>query len=235
MSDVTKLLERAAALKAARTQWETLGQELAEVLDPSRASFTAARVPGERLHDKTYDSTPMLARRGLVAGLGGLLRPKTIKWFEIEALDEALNEEDENRAWLQNAGERLWNAIYNRKAKFIERAGQTDNELITFGTGGLFVGESRQLSGFLFRNIPLKNLYLDLNEDGDVDTAFILSMLTPRQAVQRYGEENLGAKTREAAQDPKGRAMPFWHAILPRAAFSCGDRLSSGRYSTFQP
>ncbi len=217
MTEVADLLARHKALKSARGQWESLWQELAEVLLPNRANFTTPGVPGEKKTDRIYDSTPMLARRGLASAVDGLLKPPTSQWFHIRAEDEELNDDDEVKAWLGDVERRIFNAIYDRRAKFIRRSGEADNDLVTFGTGILFTGENRQLDGLRFRAIPLSDGLIAENEDGEVDTIFIESRLSARQAAQRFGDDNLGVKTLEALRDGKpDEKFPFLQIVLPR-------------------
>jgi len=109
-------------------------------------------------------------------------------------------------------------AIYNRAARFIQKSGEVDSELVSFGTGVLFVGEAARLDRLLFRAVPLKDAFLVANDEGDVDTVYIRSRLTARQAAQRYGRDNLGDKTKEAldGQKPEQRFV-FLQAVMPRA------------------
>ena len=67
------LLDRHARLKAERSVWERHWQQLAEVMLPKRAEFTAPSMPGEKRTAEIYDGTPMLARRGLATAIDGLL------------------------------------------------------------------------------------------------------------------------------------------------------------------
>lgn len=216
-ADVADLLARWKRLEADRRVWESHWQELAEVLLPNRASFTGETVKGARKTDGIYDSVPMLARRGLASALDGLLKPKTSKWFTVRASDDELNDQDAAKAWLQEAEDRMFQALYNRQARFIQKSGEVDNDLVTFGTGILFTGEARSLNRLLFRALPLKDCFLAVNQEGDVDTLFVRARLTARQAEQRYGREALGAKTREAleAAKPEQRFV-FLQAVMPR-------------------
>jgi hypothetical protein len=228
-ADVADLLARWKRLEADRRVWESHWQELAELLLPNRASFTGEQVAGARKTERIYDSVPMLARRGLASALDGLLKPKTSKWFTIRAADDELNGRDAAKAWLQEAEERMFQALYNRQARFIQKSGEADNDLVSFGTGILFTGEARGLNRLLFRAVALQDGFLAVNDEGDVDTLFVRSRLSARQAEQRYGRAALGPKTREAleANRPEQRFV-FLQAVLPRAGRDPrkGDRLN---------
>ena len=215
--EIEELLSRHKRLKDARRVWEGHWQELAEVMLPRRADFTTQRIAGERRSEHLFDGTPMLARRGLAAAIDGLLKPKTARWFRVKALDERLGEEETVQRWLEIAEERLYRAIYSRRARFIQRSGEVDEDLVTFGTGVLFIGEGRDLNRLLFRSYHLKDVVLSENGDGEIDSLFITLRLSARQAAQRFGEAALGADTREALKAGEAdKVFSFLQAVTPR-------------------
>ena len=216
--DIDDLLSRHKRLKDQRRLWESHWQELAEVMLPRRADFTSERIAGERRADELFDGTPMLARRGLASAIDGLLKPKTARWFRIKALDEGLDEDEQVKRWLEVAEERLYRALYDRRARFIQRSGEVDEDLVTFGTGVLFVGEGQALNRLLFRSFHLKDVVLAENGEGEIDTLFISLRLTARQAAQRFGEAALGKDTREALTNGgEDKPFTFLQVVTPRA------------------
>lgn len=216
---IDELLRRHKKLKEERRLWEAHWQELAEIMLPRRADFTGAIQAGEKRTNKIYDSAPMLARRGLAAAIDGLLKPKTSRWFHIEPEAVGWDEDEAAKAWLEQAEERLRQAIYNPKAKFIERTGEVDDDLVTFGTGCIYIGEDRSRRRLLFRSVHLKDVFPAENADGDIDGVYVTLTLTARQAAERYGEDGIGAKTKEAlvGRNPEpDRKFPFLWAVTPR-------------------
>lgn len=217
MTEVQDILQRHKRLKTERGQWEQHWQDLAEVMLPRRADFTVTSVAGERRTNNIYDGTAMLARRGLASAVDGLLKPKTTRWFHMKPQDEDLAEDDEVKRWIDHAEDRLYRAIYNRQARFIQRSGEVDNDLVTFGTGVMFTGESQDRSRLMFRSYHLKNVCIGENADGEVDTVYVTMRLSARQAAQRWGEENLGRKTKEALQQGRNpdERFTFLQAVNP--------------------
>ena len=218
-SRVALVLERHKSMDSARGQhWLQHWQELADVMLPRRADFVARTTPGERRTENVYDGTPMLARRALASAIDGLLKPKTARWFRIRVQDDAVNEDDEARRWFEDAEKRMWAAIYARKAHFVQRSGEVDNDLVTFGTGVLFIGERRDLGGLMFKSIHLRDALVDENADGEIDTLYQTIWCTPRQAKQKWGEENLSTRVKEALKTPaeKDKLFRFVQAVFPR-------------------
>lgn len=198
---ITQVLSRLDALKSNRGTWELHWQDLAEVLLPNRADFIRERFPGERRFTEIYDSVPMMMRRGLATALHSLLKDKQSKWLFVDPADDELKQDEDVRLWTENTEDRMIAAIYARRAHFIQRSGEVDNDLVTFGTGALFIGENKDKDALLFRAHHLKDTWVAENSDGEIDTIYLRRMLTPRQAAQRWGKENLGDKVRQALED----------------------------------
>lgn len=218
MNAVADLLARHKKLKANRRNWEHTWQELAEVLLPRRADFTyETTVDGERRTDNVYDSVPMQARRSLSTAIDSLIKPRNVQWFHVRPRNEDLTRDEEVMQWSEIVAKRMFNAIYAREARFIQRSGEVDNDLVTFGTGVLFIGESKRPGSLLFRSFHLRDVIICESSEGVVDTVMITMKLTARQAAQRYGEDNLGEKARDALRQGKmDTQFEYLWVVMPR-------------------
>ena len=218
MTKITDALDRFKRLQSERHELNRLWDEVAEVLAPERGGF-AGRVDSR---GKMFDSSPIIAKRGMVNAIGSFMRPKTAapgKWYDIFTEDEGLMEIGAVKGWVDHAEGRLWSALYNPRAKFIHATGKTDHDTVLFGAGALFTGTRKDRGGLLFRNFHMRGAYIARNSDGDVDTVFVIEELTARQAEQRWGKENLGEKTREALSGPDkdvDRKFRFLWLVEPR-------------------
>jgi hypothetical protein len=220
MSEAVELLDKHKSLSARRDQWRPLWQELAEIFLPSQAHFTSPMVPGREAQRELYDTTPMQARRGLATAIDGLLKPSTTRWFWMTAGDEELSEIDEVKAWFDDVQERMWRAIYNPRARFIESSGAVDNDLATFGLGHLWIVENTNRNGLAFKALFIGDVAFDENADGVIDTYTLTRRFTARQAQQRFGNK-IPPKVAEELRNPAkaGQApktFEFVQCILPR-------------------
>lgn len=209
---VLDALDRWKVLQGIRTAFDSHWQELAERLLPKRADFTTDSYPGSKRTQEIYDSTPLQARRGLSSAVDWMLKPRNHKWFAIRTVDEDLQEDESVQFWLEDVEKRMWNAIYNPQARFIARSGEVDDDLVTFGTGNLFI--ARNGNNLLFRAYHLRDSWIAENETGDVDTMFLRRKITARQALQRgYTSE----KITQALRDNKPETMcTYLHVVMPR-------------------
>lgn len=186
-------------------------QALADILHPTRGGFTKEFQEGQEVNTGLYDSTPMQARRGLAAAIGGLVRPSEAGGLNMKSEDEKLNEIDVVKRWFATVTDRMWAAIYSPAARYIQQSSAVDNDLATFGLGYLWTEENRRKSGLSFRAIHLARIAFDENSDGLVDTVAVTKHLTARQAAQKWGEEALGKKVLEALRStkPSAKDQPF--------------------------
>lgn len=218
-TEVEDLLSEWQGAEHQKGPWMDHWQELAEVFLPGRADFTQSRFEGEKRTEKIFDGTPLIARRGLASAINGLLKPKTTRWFRVTPVDDDLADDDEVKEWLELVDERMWRAIYNPRAKFVQASSETDDDLVTFGTGVLMIRESKNLNHLLFRSQHLKHISFMQNSEGDFDTGFSVMNLTPRQAVQEFGEEKVGLKTRELLKDAAAArrfiTLPYLRVVKP--------------------
>lgn len=223
---VKELIVRQQSLSSQRGVWESHWQDLADYMLPRRAEFTGERTPGQKRTEKQFDGTPLQAARGLATSLDGMLKSKTTQWFGIKSEDEALGELPEVKAWLDDAERRMNSALYNPKARFLQRSAEVDLDLVVFGTGVMFIGESVGAGRLLFRTHHLKDTYIAENSDGDIDTMFRPFQLTARQAIQKFKTfGNLSPEIHKAAASDKDQdtKFKFLHAVLPAEEY--GERV----------
>ena len=222
MMGVRRIIESTQRLRGERSQLNSLWEEIAEVLSPERIGFTNSTKNISRRTDKIFDTQPITAKRGLVNALGSMLRPKSSapgKWFDIVPDDPKLLDQRAVKEWIEFAEDRLWKALYNPKAKFIESTGEVDDDLVTFGTGAGFLGTSKDQSGLLFRSFHLNSVYIETDADNDPATVYIIENLSAVQAAEKWGKENLGNKTLEALDnesDAGSKKFPFYWCVSAR-------------------
>ncbi len=219
---VDEIVGEEHALRSDRSTWHDHWQACADTMHPRRGRFTASIVPGERLHTKLYDSTPIQARQGLASSIDGLLKPKTAKWFSLTLENTRLAKRDDVKRWLEACEDRLRRAMYNPKARFIPATRATDNDLVTFGTGCVFIGERQRRDGLLFRDYALHNTVIDTDDDGNIKRIYIQQHYTPRQAAARYGKDKISEtieKELSAEKKNSHQRFRFIWCVKPRHEF----------------
>lgn len=225
------LVKRAKQVRENQSVWHQHWDDLARVMIPRLLGFSEQQVAGASRVDELFDGTPMRAARGLANAIAAMLRPDGEKWFFVKAEDDALNDDDEARVWLEDATERLRTALENPKARFRDTMGASDLALVVFGTGPYFIGESKNLSHLQFQNIHLKDAGIDWDEEADAYAFYRFRRYTARQAEERFGFANLGQATIDKLKANKvDERCEYIHAVLPRR-----DRMVKGVFSKNMP
>tara|TARA_R110002153_G_scaffold50292_2_gene141552 strand:- start:3864 stop:5552 length:1689 start_codon:yes stop_codon:yes gene_type:complete len=206
MDKAATIVDKAKQLQNERGQLNHMWEEIAEVLAPERVGFvsnlTSEGSTNVKRESKIYDTTPLMAKRSLVNAIGGMLRPKSAapgKWFDITPEDDTILDKDKAaKEWVEFAEDRLWKALYNPKAQFIQATGEVDDDLITFGTGAGFLGMRRDKKGFLFRSFHLAKTFIEMDYDNQPNSVYIIEWLTAKQAAAKWGRENIGKTAQKA-------------------------------------
>lgn len=220
-----------------RSQLDMLFEEIAEVLSPERIGFTST-LKVNRQSDKIYDTQPITSKRSLVNAVGGMLRPKSSapgKWFDILPEDETLENAEGVKEWLEFAEDRFWRALYNPKAQFIQATGETDDDLITFGTGAIYTGIRKDQSGLKFKAFHLKDTFVLVDDDNNPQGAVIREHLTVNQAVMRWGKESLHATLLKiyVGTDTEAKAKPYLFIWTVKPRHDRDPRVKSNKHMPF--
>lgn len=221
---VKDLVKRAHDVRSRQSNWFAFWDDLARVHVPRLLGFQEGHPMGQSRVDDIYDGTPMRAARGLANSIGALMRPEGERWPFVRAEDDRINDDEEARFWMEDAGERLRNAFDNPRARMRQVASEVELGLVVFGTAPFFVGESRRLNRLHFRAFHLRDIALDWDEEGLL-AAYRFKKLNVRQAEAAFGEKNLGDRAREMIRDKKiDEKLTYINAVLPRQ-----DRMVTGR------
>lgn len=233
----TDIVARMDALANYRVQWETQWDEVAKYCLPDVARF----MPGSsQLNPSSYDAFaqgPVSVERGrarfddtalravdrLAAGMESLVTPQNEKWHGLEVTDPLAPEEsDEEKEYFETYRDYMFKVRYDARSGFINAHQKALRSAIALGTGVVFIEENMGSSAFavpaLYRYLPMSQVYLAVNAQGEPDTLYRKFSLSARQAIQKFGKDSVAdgiLRSAEQASD-KDRQFEFIHAIQPR-------------------
>lgn len=216
------ILSRHNQLKADRQNFDTIWQELADVIQPRKNNITVRQTPDAGENADLYDTTAVDANMVLGAGQLSYITPASDRWMAYE-FPEALRSKDggsvpdEAAKWFQQCTEIAHREI--GRSNFYTEVHEMYLDRGGMGTGCLYVAEGKRTTlNFCCHAIGTYSIAED--EEGYVDTVFREFKMTARQAVQRFGKDSLGEKVKAAYESPKPEAMDqkftFVHAVFPR-------------------
>jgi hypothetical protein len=210
-------MKRFEALRQERQPFEPVWEDVADFMGAEYQGFASVSSSSalKRKRPERLDATARRAANIFSAGmLSGASSPSQ-RWFSLSLEDDDLAGHPAARGWLQDV-EDLFCSIFAQRGYYREQTlGYHQSGL--FGWQCLYVDETPE-AGIRFRALPLSEVYVAENHQGEVDTVFRSFRLSARQAVQKWGADALSQPVRNAANDP-GRAdqkFDFVHAVFPR-------------------
>lgn len=215
---IDDILDRWKTAKKNKSAWHNHWDELARVMLPRREGFASTHATGEERTEQIYDGTPMQAARGLANALDGFLWPEGEQSFHVRATEDSVDSAEEAQVWMATAESRMNQALDNPKARFRQARGEVNQDLSVLGTAILFAGESKNLDRLSFQSVHLKDAAVLFDDEGQPTGLFRHKKPTIRQAMARFGKENLSEETRKAIQSEKklDSKIDVLHAVMLR-------------------
>jgi len=214
---VKRHIRRARELNGNRSTWHDHWEDCARIFLPRRTGFTTTNVEGDRRTENLFDGSPMRAARGLANALGGIIRPDGQKWFHMKAVEDREDENDQNKDWMEAVEDRMREKLEDPKSRFRQATGETDLDLVVFGTGVMYEGEASDLQSLIFQSVHLKDAMILFSDEGNAAGLYRFRKMTIRQAVERWGEERLSEKIKEKISNNKvDERIEFLQIVVKR-------------------
>ena len=160
-----------------------------------------------------FDGTALQAVDLLSASLHGMLTSGATPWFHLDMKDATVGRDDDVQEWLEDTSQRMIRAF--NQSNFETEVHEMYVDLVVFGTGCMFVEMDEGNLRFSTRHIS--EFYVTENQYGVVDTVFRKYRIPARQAVQRFGLENVGEYIQTKYEKKPDDEVDILHAVLPRA------------------
>ena len=220
MATFDYIRKRLDKLEADRGTWESHWQEILDYVMPRKAEITFLRSRGEKRTEVLFDSTAITANNLLAASLQGTLTSPSLPWFSLKLRDDDANKIRDIQIWLEDTARRMY-AVFN-ESNFNTEVHEMYLDLCSVGTSAIFVEEANE--GFLqgglhFNTLHIAEYFIQENSTGRVDTLYRKYKMTARQAVQEFGEDNVGTKIKEALKAKPDTQFNFIHAVEPTADY----------------
>ena len=220
--DVKAIIQRADAMKSARSVWEGHWQEIRDIAYAAGVPFTGTETPGQKSRSQILDGTSEMAGELLAAALQGMLTNPANTWFALRVQDERLMERREVAMWLQDATDVMLRVFASPRAGFSPNQHEKYLSLVNYGTGAMFIAD-RPGIGPVFLTRGLDELYMEEGPDGTINRVYRRWKMPSRAAVQEFGED-AGPKVIERARrdNPADEKVELLHCVEPRIGAAPG-------------
>ena len=208
--------KRYSEMSSDRGTWEDHWQEILDYVMPRKADVVFVRVKGDKRTEVLFDSTAITANNLLAASLQGTLTSPSLQWFHLKIRDDEINQDRDVQLWLEDSAKKMYD-VFNQ-TNFNTEVHELYLDLCSIGTGCLFVEEGNKgydIDSIHFKTMHISEFYIGENVSGYIDCLYRRYKLTARQAIQEFGEENVGPKIQEAARMKPDKKFDFIHAVEP--------------------
>ena len=212
MDDIKAIIKRFEALEGQRDNWQNHFQELADYMLPRKADIVRKRTRGEKRMEQVFDGTALQAVDLLSASLHGMLTSGATPWFHLALKDQDMGRDDEVEAWLQDTSARMAKAFL--RSNFETEIHEMYVDLVVFGTGCMFVEMDQGQLRFSTRHIS--EFHIAENQYGLVDTVFRKYKVPARQAVLRFGYDEVSKFIQTKYDKRPDDEVTLLHAVMPR-------------------
>jgi len=212
MDNMKAIVSRFEYLESQRANWDSHYQELADYMLPRKADIVRKRARGEKRMELIFDGTALQSVDLLASSLHGMLTSGATPWFHLTLKDDELGRDEEVQAWLEDTSSRMMRAI--TMSNFETEVHEMYVDLVVFGTGCMFVEMDKKSMRFSTRHIS--EFYVAEDQFGIVDTVFRKYRLPARQAVQRFGIENVGKFIQKTFEKKPDEEVVVLHCVMPR-------------------
>ena len=212
-----RIVSRAADMASERAPWDTFWQEVGEYVMPRKGEITSKQfLPSTQKQDILFDSTAIRANMILANGQLAWMTPMESPWFSFDP-PYAFKEIDAVKQYFRECSERT--AVEMARSNFYSEIHELYLDRGAFGTAVIFV-EPGKRGPLTFQKFDVGSFSISEDDEGMVDTLCREFELTLKQAVLKFGVENLSdAKQRAfATNDSKKLSQKSWyiHMIDPR-------------------
>jgi hypothetical protein len=212
---VAKLLKNAESLEGSKSNFLSLFQDISDIFRPVKSDIISKKTAGDKsVFDYIFDSYPILAVETFASILSGVLTNKSSRWFEIKAVDDEINENQEVSEWLSKSTDGMWSKMYNSQSRFEQSILEAFKDIASFGTAATMTEEGRDFDlNYITHHI--KNYLISENQEGKIDSVVIKADFTAMQAMQKWGDDNHKA-IQEIAKNRPHEKFSFQLHIYPR-------------------
>lgn len=201
--------------RSERSIWDNLWQDLADYEMPTMADFTQRNSPGERRSSKIVNSAGVLAARESATRVNGFLTGDGTNWFDLRIPGSRLENDPAVRGWLDQLKAAMYAIFSAPGSGFGVAKDPTYRQLIVFGNGPLFIGESN-FGLPIYHPEFLGNCSIWTDDNGKVIALFREYRTTALGLARQFGEDALPQEVKAALATEPQKRFTCIHGVRPR-------------------
>lgn len=225
--DVIRLYEQA---KSIRSPHENDWRMASAYVLPSHYSAWQTEGPAA-YHQKNsaarrvaYDTTGARSLPKYVSILERLATPAGQKWHGLTPSDPSLRVKPRVRKYFDELSNLLFKYRYNPRARFRVSTNEVYTSMGVYGNGPIYIGErapsaSNPVRGFKYVACPLRDVFMLVDDDGELYAVFRRFWLNVRQFKSKFPDAPIPTQMKTEASKPQPNEntyFEFVHYVTPR-------------------
>lgn len=210
------IMGRFEALWSQRKDMESEWDEIEQFVAPLRGGkfFSDQSSQWETQWSRTeiYDSTAIDASDRLAKAMNSYLTNPSVKWFELNFRDTALNAVQVAKEWLQECGSRVYDELI--ESNFNGEMASAYLDLVQFGNAFVMEEVENELKydGLSFLAMPIRECYFEPDHNDQIKWFYRHLQWTAVQIVDKFGAENCPTDIVEIAT--AGTQLDTKHSVI---------------------
>jgi len=144
-----------------------------------------------------FDGTAVNDCEQLSNAISSNVAPAAMKWFNLTFRDDAVNEDQAAREWLDECERILWKTLL--ESDFHAEFNKSTLDICGFGTNTLLMEEEDDMEwkGIDFTATPLMDAYYELDSSDKISRSYYRKRWTSLQAMDKLPDANLSDLTKD--------------------------------------
>lgn len=232
LTEVQHISRRLRSLKQIREPFEDVWMELSSTILGYRGVFNdnTGKTRERKIDTTIVNNTASIASTVLASGLMGGVSSPSKPWVNFVVSSIEMMESTEVRIWLEKV-EKIVSMVMS-KSNIYNSIHTLYTELGVFGTGALGIFEDYD-KVIRTECYTAGTYYIDINQDGIVDTFYREFIMTGTDIINKFGEDKLPVGFQSSGTIDKDQVkFKIIHAIEPNKSRNMDSKLSKDKKFT---
>lgn len=184
---VEGILRDQTAMEAARSNFDTLWQDVGELILPRYANFITQKTPGEQLTHRIFDTTAQIDCERFAAAMESMLTPRTQRWHRLNVRGNALSDSQAVSRYFDDSVDVLFGNRYAPGSNFASASFECYQQLGGPGNAAMEIIDEEG-RGIVYRSWDPAELFFTEDVLGRIDTVHRRYKLKAWHLLELSGE-----------------------------------------------
>ena len=207
-----RVIKRWQSLDSDRSNWMNHWQDVTDYVTPEKNEVIVKREVGAKRNTHLFDTTAQHSLELLAAALHTMLTNPHSQWVEFFTGDEAIDNRDDVRLWLQKAARDFHQTL--NKSNFRQSIHEFYMDLGSIGTAIMAIEEDDE-DVVRFTPHPIRGSKIDENHKCMIDEIYRDFEWDAKKIVGEFGKESLPKFILDAFANGDSKKFNIIHAAYP--------------------